>query len=59
VNGHDHDMQPLRPIDGITEFVAGAGGRSLYPLDESDSRLAFELERKLDVLAIAYNNREG
>jgi Calcineurin-like phosphoesterase len=41
VNGHDHNMQRLRPIDGITEFISGAGGRSLYELDENDSRLAF------------------
>ncbi|HEX8156826.1 MAG TPA: metallophosphoesterase [Solirubrobacteraceae bacterium] len=41
LNGHDHDMQRLRPIDGITEFVSGAGGRSLYGVDASDRRLAF------------------
>src|SRR5439155_808365 len=26
LTGHDHNMQRLRPIDGITEFVSGAGG---------------------------------
>jgi acid phosphatase type 7 len=40
VAGHAHDMQRLRPIDGITEFVAGAGGAALYPL-RRDDRLAF------------------
>jgi Calcineurin-like phosphoesterase len=39
--GHDHDSQRLRVRDGITSFVAGAGGRELYPVDERDPRLAF------------------
>jgi hypothetical protein len=41
LNGHEHDSQRLRPIDGITEFVAGAGGHGRYPLDRSYRRLAF------------------
>jgi hypothetical protein len=40
LNGHDHNMQRFAPTDGIVEIIAGAGGRSLYPLD-SDSRLRF------------------
>jgi hypothetical protein len=40
LNGHDHDMQRLRPRGGITELVAGAGGHSRYGLDR-DPRLAF------------------
>jgi hypothetical protein len=39
--GHDHDMQRLGPIDGITPFVDGAGGRELYPVNRDDPRLAF------------------
>jgi hypothetical protein len=39
--GHDHDMQRLDPIDGITPFVDGAGGRELYPVNRDDPRLAF------------------
>ena len=41
LTGHDHNMQRLRPIDGITEFVSGAGGKSHYELDHGDDRLAF------------------
>ena len=41
LNGHDHNLQRFRPIDGMTEFVSGAGGTSLYELDESDPRVAF------------------
>ena len=41
VNGHDHDMQRLVPVDGITQFVSGAGGASSYAVDRSDPRLAF------------------
>jgi hypothetical protein len=39
--GHDHDMQRLHPIDGITQYVEGAGGAELYPVNRDDPRLAF------------------
>ena len=39
--GHDHDMQRMRPVNGITQYVDGAGGKELYPVNSSDSRLAF------------------
>lgn len=41
VNAHDHAMQRLEPIDGITAFVSGAGGHGHHALDEDDPRLAF------------------
>jgi Calcineurin-like phosphoesterase len=41
LSGHDHDMQRLQPVDGITPYVDGAGGRELYPVDRTDPRLAF------------------
>jgi hypothetical protein len=41
ISGHDHTMQRLKPVDGVTQFVSGAGGRSHYRIDESDPRLAF------------------
>jgi hypothetical protein len=41
VAGHEHSMQRLRPIDGITSFVSGAGGHGLYDLRGDDPRLAF------------------
>ena len=40
LTGHAHNMQRFRPIDGITQFVSGAGGDELYPL-RRDARLAF------------------
>ena len=40
LSGHDHDLQRFRPAGGLTQFVAGAGGRGLYPL-RADRRLAF------------------
>jgi hypothetical protein len=51
VNGHDHDMQRLRPIDGITEFVSGAGGHGLYGL-HADQRRAFGDDRTYGALRI-------
>ena len=41
LSGHDHDLQRLRPIDGLVELIAGAGGHGHYELDEGDPRLAF------------------
>ena len=41
LNGHEHDMQRFKPIDGITQFVSGAGGAELYSIDPDDDRLAF------------------
>jgi hypothetical protein len=51
VNGHDHDMQRLRPVDGITELVSGAGGHGLYGLHR-DRRLAFGDDRTYGALRI-------
>jgi hypothetical protein len=45
LNGHDHDLQRLRPIGGTVEIVSGAGGRALYDVDESDARLEFSDDR--------------
>jgi hypothetical protein len=41
LNGHDHDLQRFRRRDGIVEYVAGAGGHGLYPVDHADRRLRF------------------
>jgi len=38
LNGHDHDMQRMSPVAGITEFVSGAGGRSHYGVDRGYGR---------------------
>lgn len=32
LGGHEHDMQRFRPVGGLTEFVAGAGGHGRYAL---------------------------
>ena len=52
VVGHDHNMQRLHPIDGLTQFVSGAGGRSHYELDASDPRLAFANDRDYGALRL-------
>jgi hypothetical protein len=41
LSGHDHNLQRLRPVGGITHYIAGAGGASGYALDEADPQLAW------------------
>jgi acid phosphatase type 7 len=41
LGGHEHNLQRLRRRGGLTQFVAGAGGRSRYPLSRTDPRLAW------------------
>jgi hypothetical protein len=52
LNGHEHDMQRFRPRSGITEFVSGAGGASLYGVDESDPRLRFSNDSQYGALRL-------
>jgi hypothetical protein len=41
LGGHDHNLQRFHPRDGMTQLVAGAGGRSHYAVDRDDGRLAY------------------
>ena len=41
VNGHDHNLQRMRPRNGVVEFIAGAGGRYRHNVSENHRRLAF------------------
>jgi UDP-2,3-diacylglucosamine pyrophosphatase LpxH len=34
INGHDHNYQRSKPIDGTTYMVCGGGGASLYPVTD-------------------------
>jgi hypothetical protein len=52
LSGHDHDMQRFAPRGGITQLVSGAGGRSLYPVDESDRRLRFSNDTEYGALRL-------
>ena len=51
VTGHDHDMQRFKPIDGIAQYVSGAGGHGRYAL-RGDRRLAFGNDRDYGALRI-------
>jgi hypothetical protein len=52
VNGHDHNLQRFKAIDGITEYVSGAGGHALYGFERRDPRLAFGTSRAYGALRI-------
>jgi hypothetical protein len=49
--GHDHNMQRFRPVDGITQYVSGAGGHGHYRL-HADARLAYGNDRDFGALRI-------
>jgi Calcineurin-like phosphoesterase len=51
LSGHDHALMRYRRRDGITELVAGAGGRLRYGL-RPDSRLAFARSDRTGALRI-------
>jgi acid phosphatase type 7 len=53
VTAHDHNMQRLKPKDGIAQYIAGAGGHSNYGVDEEDPRLEFSNEKDNGALRIA------
>ena len=41
ISGHDHDLQRHRPRRGLVQYVAGAGGRERYALDDAHPSLAW------------------
>jgi hypothetical protein len=55
--GHDHNMQRLHRIDGITSFVVGSGGRELDPIDRGYPRLAFGNDRDFGALRLVLGRR--
>lgn len=36
INGHEHDYERTRPIDGTTYLITGIGGASLRPVSQSE-----------------------
>jgi hypothetical protein len=53
LSGHDHNLQRFKPVDGTTQYVSGAGGKSHYDVDETDPRLAFSDDTSYGALRIA------
>jgi hypothetical protein len=41
ISGHDHDLQRLRRREGLVQYVAGAGGRGRYKIDDGYPGLAW------------------
>jgi acid phosphatase type 7 len=52
LSGHEHDLQRLRPRDGLTQYVVGAGGRARYRLARGDRRLAWGADDRSGALQI-------
>jgi len=58
LNGHDHNMQRFRR-DGMIEFVSGAGGRKLYPVDERYRGLRFSDDKRFGALHLSLSPGEA
>jgi hypothetical protein len=52
ISGHDHDMQRFRARGGLIQLVAGAGGKSHYPVNRRRSGLAFADDQHYGALRI-------
>lgn len=39
MSGHEHDLQHLRAVDGVSLFIAGGGGAPLRPVDHGERTL--------------------
>jgi acid phosphatase type 7 len=59
LSGHEHGMQRFRPSDGITQFISGAGGADLSPVDESDPRLRFANDSTYGALRLRLHGRQA
>ena len=68
LNGHDHDYQRWKPLDGngalngngITEFVAGGAGHGLQTSTRTDSRVAYSNDQNptaFGLLLLQLNSR--
>ena len=52
IAGHDHNLQRLKPVDGIVQFVSGAGGRELYGVNREDPRIEFADDSRFGALRL-------
>jgi len=59
LNGHEHNMQRMKPRDGITQIISGAGGHSHYPVDRRDPRFAFLNDSDYAVLRLTLRPGEA
>ena len=52
LGAHDHNMQRLKPRDGLVPLVSGAGGDGFYESDENDPRLAWDEDDQYGALRL-------
>ena len=52
INGHEHDIQKMKPRRGINEFVSGAGGHSPRDTNELDPRLSYSNDQERGALRL-------
>jgi Calcineurin-like phosphoesterase len=57
INGHEHNMQRLRRVDGIVPLISGAGGGSHYEVNRSDRRLVFADTQRSGALRLVLRPR--
>jgi acid phosphatase type 7 len=59
LSGHDHNMQRLRPVGRLVQYVSGAGGQVRYRLNRKHPRLAFGNDSRFGALRIVLEPGEA
>jgi len=52
LNGHDHIYERFAPIDGMTQFTVGTGGKESYDIGAKADRSRFSLDGHIGVLRL-------
>lgn len=52
INGHEHDIQKMKRMRGIHQFVSGAGGHSPRDTNELDPRLSYSNDQNRGALRL-------
>ena len=59
LNGHDHIYERFAPIDGMTQFVVGSGGKELYNITALAPRSQVQFDDRMGVLRLTLSSDGG
>lgn len=56
LNGHDHIYERFAPIDGMTQFVVGSGGKEFYQLGDPAPKSKVRFDDRVGVLRMTLSS---